>query len=132
MAFPQPILSRLHLGGDIAAEVQATQPEYWAWVYVRPLMKTSFPKARERWTRERQYQPVDFSIKGYYIRYIELSQWHLEWGYDLDYALRERPTIDLQMCVRDEDALEQILSQWCHDFSTLGLPQSYPEPPESY
>lgn len=132
MALPQPILNHLHLGGDIAAEVQATRAEYRAWVYAQALMETSFQKARERWTRERQYEPIDLSIKGYYVRYIELSEWHLEWGYDLDYALKERPTIDLQMCVRDEQALEDILSQWCHDFSTLGLPQSYPDPPRTY
>ena len=132
MVLPLPILNRLHLGGDIAAEVQATQVGYRAWVYAQALMKTSFHKAREHWMRQRQYQPADFSIKGYYVRYIELSQWHLEWGYDLDYALKERPTIDLQMCVRDEQALEGLLSQWCHDFSTLGLPDSYSDPPRSY
>ncbi len=132
MALPQRILNRLHLGGDIAAEVQATQAHYRAWVYAQPLMETSFQQARERWTRERQYKPVDFSIKGYYVRYIELSAWHLEWGYDLDYALRMRPTIDLQMCVRDEHALEHVLSQWCRDFSTLGLPHSFPDPPSTY
>ena len=131
MALPQHILNRLHLGGDIAAEVQATQADYRVWVYVQPLMETSFQKARERWTRERQYEPVDFSIKGYDVRYIELSAWHLDWGDDLDYALKERPTIDLQMCVRDEHALEHMLSQWCHNFSTLGLPQSYPDPPST-
>lgn len=132
MALPQQILNRLHLGGDIAAEVPASQAEYRAWVYVQPLMETSFQKARERWTRERQYEPVDFSIKGYYIRYIELSEWHLEWDYDLDHALKMRPTIDLQMCVRDEEALEQLLSQWCQNFSMLGLPQSYPDPSRIY
>src|SRR5579884_1902994 len=129
MSLPQHILNRLHLGGDIAAEVQAMQAEYRAWIYAEPLVETSFQQARKRWTREREYQPVDFSIKGYYVRYIELSEWHLEWGYDLDYALRKRPTIDLQMCVRDEQALERLLSQWCHDFSALGLPQGYPDPP---
>lgn len=132
MALPQRILNRLHLGGDIAAEVPAIQAEYRAWVYARPLLETSFQKARERWTRERQFEPVDFSIKGYFVRYIELSAWHLEWDDDLDYALQERPTIDLQMCVRDEEALEHLLSQWRHNFSILGLPQGYPEPPEIY
>lgn len=132
MALPQHILNRLHLGGDIATEVQATQAEYRAWVYAEPLMETSFQQARERWTRQRQYTPVDFSLKGYYVRYIELSEWHRERDDDLDYALKERPTIDLQMCVRDEHALEHILSQWCHNFSTLGLPQSYPDPPRAY
>jgi len=132
MALPQSILNRLHLGGDIAAEVPASQAEYRAWVYAQPLMETSFQKARERWTRERRFEPVDFSIQGYYVRYIELSEWHLEWGFDLDRALERRPTIDLQMCVRDEEALESLLSQWCHNFSTLGLPRDYPYPPPSF
>jgi hypothetical protein len=131
MALPQHILNRLSLGGDIAAEVPATQAHYRAWVYAEPLMETSFHKARERWTRERQYTPVDFSLKGYYVRYIELSEWHLAWDDDLDYALKERAPIDLQMCVRDEQALEQLLAQWCQDFSTLGLP-SYPDPARTY
>ncbi len=118
MALPEHILNRLHLGGDIAAEVPATQAEYHAWVYVEPLMETSFQEARERWTRERRYQPFDFSLKGFFVRYIELSEWHLEWGYDLDHALRKRPTIDLQMCARDEQALEHVLSQWCKACNT--------------
>ena len=132
MALPQHILNRLQLGGDIAAEVQATQADYRAWVYVRPLMETTFQQARERWTRERQYTPVDFSITGYSVRYLELSDWHRQRADDLDYALRECPTIDLQLCVRDEHALGQLLAQWVHDFSTLGLPLSYPDPPETY
>jgi hypothetical protein len=70
MTLPQHVLNRLHLGGDIAAEVQAIQAKYRAWIYAEPLMETSFQKARERWTRERQYEPIDFSIKGYYVRYI--------------------------------------------------------------
>lgn len=132
MAFPTPILNRLHLGGNIAAEVPATQAEYRAWVYVKPLMETSFRKAREYWTRERRYQPFDFSLKGFFVRYIELSAWHLAWDDDLDHALRMRPTIDQQLCVRDEQALAQVLAQWCHDFSLFGLPQSYPDPPRMY
>jgi hypothetical protein len=132
MALPQHILNRLQLGGAIAAEVQATQAHYRAWIYVEPLMETTFQQARERWTRERQYTPVDFLSQGYSVRYIELSEWHQEREDDLDYALKERPTIDLQLCVRDEHALEHLLSQWVHDFSTLGLPQSYPDPPRTY
>lgn len=132
MLIPQHILNRLHLGGDIAAEVQATQSEYRAWVYVQPLMEVSFQEARKRWTLERRDQPFDFTVKGFFVRYIELSEWHLERSDDLDYALRERPTIDLQVCVRDEQTLEHLLSQWCRDFSTLGLPQNYPDPPRTY
>ena len=49
-------------------------------------------------------------------------EWHLAGGDDLDGALKERPTIDLQMAVADEQALEEVLSQWCSDFPTLGLP----------
>lgn len=71
MALPVPILNRLHLGGDIAAEVPATQAEYREWVYVDPLLETSFHKAREYWTRERRYQPFDCSLKGFFVRSIE-------------------------------------------------------------
>ena len=35
MALPQHILNRLQLGGAIAAEVQATQADYRAWVYCK-------------------------------------------------------------------------------------------------
>ena len=55
-------------------------------------------------------------------------EWHLAWGDDLDGALKERPTIDRQMAVADEQALEEVLSQWCSDFPTWGLPMDYPDP----
>lgn len=133
MTFPIPILNRLRLGGSIAAEVPATRDEYRAWVYVRPIVQTPFQKAREQWTRERQYQPVDFAVQGFVVRYIELSAWHLAWDEDdLDLALKERPTIDLQLCVRDEQALEVVVAQWCHDVSTFSLPHLAPEPPTMY
>lgn len=132
MALPLRILNRLRLGGDIAAEIQATQAYYRAWIYAQPLQERTFQAARKRWTLQGQYTPVDFTIRGYYVRYIELSEWHLEWDDDLDYALQQRPTIDVQLCVRDEQALELLLSQWCQDFSILGLPQNYPDPPKCY
>ena len=55
-------------------------------------------------------------------------EWHLAGGDDLDGALKERPTIDLQMAVADEQALEEVLSQGCSDFPTWGLPMDYPDP----
>ena len=53
-------------------------------------------------------------------------EWHLAWGEDLDGALKERPTIDLHMTVADEQALKEVLSQRCSDFSTSGLPMDDP------
>lgn len=133
MALPMRVLNRLRLGGSIEAEVPASQAEYYAWVYIQPLVGISFQQARERWTLERCYQPFDLSPKGFFVRYIELSEWHLEWEDDIDYALEERrPMIDLQMCVWDEEALALLVSQWCHDFSTLRVPRSYPDPPTIY
>ena len=132
MTFPLHIQNRLNLGGDIAAKVKATRSDYSAWVYIEPLTETTFQQARARWMLKGQYHAFDRFIKGYYIRYIELSEWHLAWDWDLDHALQQRPTIDYQMCVRDEEALEQVVSWWCHDFSLLGLPTDYPEPPRTY
>jgi len=54
-------------------------------------------------------------------------EWHLAGGDDLDGALKERSTIDLYMTVADEQALKEVLSQRCSDFSTSGLPMDDPD-----
>ena len=53
-------------------------------------------------------------------------EWRLAWGDDLDGVLKERPTIDLQVTVADEQALKEVLSQRCSDFPRLGLPMGDP------
>src|SRR5205085_234262 len=96
MAIPPEMLSLLRQGEALAARAPALREGWSAWVWVRPLMRggRTFRDAVRDWTLSRAASaPYDEEIERFEVRYVELSDWHLDdrWLMDLDVAIRERP-----------------------------------------
>lgn len=70
----------------------------------------------------------------YHLRYVELTDWHLEHPSGLGAALRERPPRDERLEVRGDSELERVLGQWLPDLAALRPPAEagYPYPPYRY
>src|SRR4028119_398647 len=109
MRLPSTVYTLLHRGQELAAEVPCTRPDWRAWVWVCPIMKSgkTYAQVQEERTRTRLASSYDDTIAHFQIRYVELSSWHLadEWVNDLDVAIKERPIVDKIFQVDDERAL---------------------------
>lgn len=112
MALPTPTANRLRAGHPVAAEVMFAGTERRAWIFVQPLARAT---------------------KGYKVRYVELSDWHLahtgKW--EFHEALLERPVPDLEFRVCNDEELERLLAEWHLDATLLKAPglADYPNPP---
>jgi hypothetical protein len=98
------------------------------------LCGTTYAQMREEWTRERRAAGrYDDTIDFFRVRYVELTEWHLAWDWDLDLAIRERPILDIDEIATTEEELERILARWLRDPAQLRAPASvhYPDPPRS-
>jgi hypothetical protein len=125
MSLPPRISRTLHRGEELAAEVRASRPGWRGWVHVRPIMRCgrSFQDVLEEWTRTREArEPYDDTIDLFRVRYVELTDWHIAWDWDIDLAIRERPILELEEVATTEEELEQILSRWLPDLSRLRWP----------
>ena len=80
MAFPSDVATLLHQGHTLAA--RSSWREGWhAWAWVRPVMRcgSTFREAVEEWSRTRQSDGAyDDCIERFQVRYVELSDWHLD------------------------------------------------------
>jgi hypothetical protein len=123
------------MGESLEAEVTASRPGWRAWVVVEPVMRggRSYKQALEEWTPTRVHAtPYDPTIQWLEVRYVELSEWHLDerWRWDLDLAIRERPTIDQTARATTMDELERMLEARQVDPDTLCelRASDYPDP----
>jgi hypothetical protein len=136
MALPPEVLALLRQGRILAARVPARQEGWHAWVWVRPVMRCgrTFQDAVREWTRTRSAAGShDETIDGFEVRYVELSDWHLDdqWLWDLDLAIRERPIVDEWRVIIAEAELAQLLAIWGVESESLDDPirVDYPHPP---
>ncbi len=136
MALPSEIAMLLHQGRTLAVRVNVAREGWHAWAWVRPVMRcgSTFREAVEGWSRTRQSDGAyDDVIERFQVRYVELSDWHLDdrWFWDMDLAIRERPITDDWREVATEEELTQLLVGWGVDVSLLSEPTQvgYPDPP---
>ena len=136
MVLPESVQTSLHRGEALAAELPRPRDGWRAWVWIKPIMKAgrTYAETLEEWTKTRvAHSNYDDTISYFVVRYVELSEWHLDdrWYFDLDLAIKERPIVDKLMRASDDTALERVLSQWLADPSRLGSPSAadYPDPP---
>ena len=139
MALPQTVQALLHRGEVLAAELPARRDGWRAWICVKPVMKDgrTYAQAIEEWTRTRVAETLyDDTIAHFIIRYVELSEWHLDvrWYFDLDLAIRELPIVDEWTTASDETDLERLLGRWLPDAIRLQAPAAvdYPDPPVAW
>lgn len=136
MALPQRVNDLLHRGEVLAAEVPSERDGWRAWICVKPVMKAgrTYAQAIEEWTRTGMAEAsYDDTIAHFIVRYVELSDWHLDdrWYFDLDLATKERPIVDELTTASDDMDLERWLKQWLPDAAGLQAPSAvdYPDPP---
>ena len=137
MVLPERIETLLHRGEALAAELPRPRDGWRAWVWIKPMMKSgrTYAEALEEWTRTRVAQAsYDGTISYFVVRYVELSEWHLDdrWYFDLDLAIKERPIVDKVTTASNQTELEHVLTQWLVDPTRLGSPSAadYPDPPQ--
>lgn len=136
MALPSEITALLLQGHTLAARVPLGREGWHAWAWVRPVMRCGhgFQEAVQDWTRTRQASgPYDDRIERFQVRYVELSDWHLDdrWFLDMDIAIHERPIRDDWREVSTEAEVAEVLAAWGVDSSLLDHPArvGYPDPP---
>ncbi len=136
MALPENVQTLLHRGEPLAAELPMPREGWRAWVWIKPVMKAgrTYAQTLEEWTRTGVARAsYDETISHFIVRYVELSEWHLDdrWYFDLDLAIRDRPIVDRSTTASNEMELEQMLSQWLSDPTRLESPSAvdYPDPP---
>ncbi len=130
------VMALLHQGCTLAARVPARREGWRAWVWLRPVMRCgrTFREAVREWTRTRYATgSYDEGIDRFQVRYVELSEWHLEerWILDMDIAIRERPIVDEWREVVTETELTELLAVWGVESGSLDDPArvNYPNPP---
>ena len=129
MALPLRVLNAFRFGHSLAAEVKPRKPGARAWVRVKPVLQSGETerRVRERWTLARRADgPYDGTISRYLVRYLELESWNpkVDFGYDLDYMLRDRTLQDESIELEDDASLEGWLSHHLADLSVLRHPTS--------
>jgi hypothetical protein len=136
MTLAPEIMALLHQGRTLAARAIPRRKGWHAWIWVRPLMRCgrTFQQAIEEWTRTRHAAAqYDGTIQRFQVRYVELSDRHLEdrWFRDMDLAIRERPVVDEWQEVTTEVELAELLTSWGVDSCSLDDPMkvNYPDPP---
>ena len=134
MSLPPRVQNSLRLGRDLAAEAPPRQPEWRAWVHLRPVLDgPNFDSVQEARNRDRVGRRYDSVAIRFVLRRVELSPWHLreEWADDLDVAMSQRPVPDETRVVDTESDVLAALAEWGVDPEALRLPVTvdYPEPP---
>jgi hypothetical protein len=129
MAIPLTILSRLRSGREVAAEISSNEIEMRAYIVV-------IPQAPKPWDCPEAWQCVQGSepvlrdpswITGYEIRYLQhhIKYTNTDWGWDYDLVLDDDTTRVNRIFVRREDEIEDALSRWLTDMTTLNHPTSF-------
>jgi hypothetical protein len=137
MPLPQRLKNAMHNGEDQAVRLPDPRPGWRAWVWVRPWMKSgkTYAQVRAEWSLRRVTpQRYDPTVESYTVRYLELSEWHIAQDLEIDRAMAHQPVEDIQIEVKDEAELEQVLSRWVPDLSHFRSPRAvrYPNPPLKY
>ncbi|MFB4294544.1 hypothetical protein ACBI99_43375 [Nonomuraea sp. ATR24] len=99
--FPTDKLSALRLGRSLVAEVEASEPQYRAWIEIRPLQTDADDAAqRQGWTRNDERRSFRLTHCEYVTERLD------SWDYDIGSNETKRTV------ATDEAALLTLLQDW--------------------
>jgi hypothetical protein len=131
---PAKIRNAFRLGIDLAARLPEPREGCFAWLWVQPIMKSGKTHAQvlNEWSLTGEASgPYDDTVARYLVRYVELTNWHIAQGYEMDWAMGQRPVTDIRIEVEDEGQLVEVLGRWLADLHELRATNiaDYPYPP---
>jgi len=126
--FPQQILNRLRLAGDVTAEVASTLPECRALVLITPQVDPELAEWDQVSRCWRRIYVEENILAGFQVNHIEIETLQIEQYYDDSMDIDLEPTINERFYVRSEDELANLVLRWMADLSEFRsyLPNRYP------
>lgn len=127
MSISNKAKSTLRQGRIVGAELNASRPDFRAFVLVIPQV----PDREENRFSRNEGGVIGLKdpslISGYEIRYLEHHAKYTdeEWGMDYDLVLDDTTTRVKRIYVKREDEIETALSEWINDLSELTEPDDF-------